>query len=219
MLSLALAEALKGVDISRRYPHFYRQLMADEALRESFLLGLCLLESDAENSLEPLPAPPSVDLNFLAQTLQPKVLIEETGKSSWRAIWQTSETRLQESLHDLLLEKGCTPGGNYLTLVDDQVTLASHSVAILLSLFPSLSSEDELDFQLVITAVEEMVLSVTIRCGEYGISIPVRSGRIELPPLSLRSILDDRQKECQGGLLLMLEACVSPDAAVINIAS
>lgn len=217
MLSLALTEALKGVDISRRYPQFYRQLLADEALREAFLQGLCLLEADAQNSLEPLPEPPSLDLRFLAQTRQSKPIIEMDSERSWRATWVQNDSQLQGPLRNLLFGKGHTPDSNSLTLIDAQIIVAHHPVAILLDLVTSPSATpDELRLGLLVTAAEQLFLRLTIHWGEYNVILPVPSGHTELPRLPLKAVLNGGQKDVQDSLLVVLESTTSPDVAVID---
>ncbi len=85
MLSLALTKALSGVDISRRYPQFYHQLLADAELRQEFLDGLCLLDGSL-NRLEALPGPASRDLQFLARTTHPEPVIVVQDEWSWRLV-------------------------------------------------------------------------------------------------------------------------------------
>jgi hypothetical protein len=57
LLSIVVEEALRGVDISKRYPGFWGRLIANAELRQAFLESLELLEESREGRLRPLPTP------------------------------------------------------------------------------------------------------------------------------------------------------------------
>lgn len=65
MLSLLIDEALSGVDVVTRYPTVFRKLLASSELREAYESALAILRADADDTLDPLPHPPSHDLSFL----------------------------------------------------------------------------------------------------------------------------------------------------------
>jgi hypothetical protein len=45
IITVVASEALKGVDISRRYPGFFRRMRQEQELRQAFLEALAELES------------------------------------------------------------------------------------------------------------------------------------------------------------------------------
>ena len=51
MLAIVLSDALEEVDICRRYPAFYRRLLASPALRRQFLDALAALEAHGAGRL------------------------------------------------------------------------------------------------------------------------------------------------------------------------
>jgi hypothetical protein len=57
LLSIVVEEALRGVDISKRFPGFWDRLIANAELRAAFLESLALLEESREGRLRPLPTP------------------------------------------------------------------------------------------------------------------------------------------------------------------
>lgn len=97
MLSLVVNDALEGVDIARRYPAFYRLLLADPRLRWAFLEALEIREKEEDGELESLPDPLDVDLAFLEQVhpLQAMVdtadLLDDFGQTITTPLCLTGE--------------------------------------------------------------------------------------------------------------------------------
>lgn len=84
MLSLVVNDALEGVDIARRYPTFYRRLLADPQLRRAFLEALEILEKDKTGELVPLPDQLDVDLTFLEWAHPLSAMVDTEPSGSWR---------------------------------------------------------------------------------------------------------------------------------------
>src|SRR5512140_2821535 len=92
LLSLVVNDALRGVDISARYPAFYQQMLVDPDLQQAFLDALSILEQPAVSSL----AESQPDLGFLnTPALQP--LIESLSPARWRLVWHAA----LEQLHSI----------------------------------------------------------------------------------------------------------------------
>jgi hypothetical protein len=54
LLSIVVEEALRGVDISKRFPGFWGRLIANAELRQAFPESLEMLEESREGRLRPL---------------------------------------------------------------------------------------------------------------------------------------------------------------------
>lgn len=64
-LSLIIDDALKGVDVAKRYPSVYQKLLGSAELRQAFLDTLDLMEKDQAGKLVPLPKLIKPKLAFL----------------------------------------------------------------------------------------------------------------------------------------------------------
>lgn len=112
MLAFLVSEAFKGVDITRRYPKLYRQILADPSLQEAFLDALEMLEDERAGRLLPVPAergsdgppqrgsvvPREKPANHSSKPPGNTVLfsnIEQLAAGVWRAVWQCTSNQVQ----------------------------------------------------------------------------------------------------------------------------
>lgn len=91
MLSLMVDEARRGVDIARRYPSYYHELLAHADLREAFLDLLQALEED--DTPVPGAEPFRPDLGFLAEHAPEPVV--QSGAGGWRIYWERTVAYLE----------------------------------------------------------------------------------------------------------------------------
>lgn len=95
MLSLIVNDALEGIDITTRYPSFYRKMVSNPLLHEAFIDALDILEKDRAGALEPLPESASHDLSFLKEFAPSTPLIEQAAAGRWAVTWQRTKEQIQ----------------------------------------------------------------------------------------------------------------------------
>lgn len=211
MLSLVINDALEGVDITRRYPTFYRRLLANAHLRQIFLDAMEALQKD--EALDPLPEGASMDLSFLAPE-------EKATPDAQPPIEQlrVTLTRTRQQLRDLFAPPpAAVPMRSALAGMEDEyVTLLRSDVAteegklevILEGRRPA--TADALYPVVLLILPEEVALQrsleVTLQWGSYRETESLdQRGRASFPPLALDAILDE-EGDVLTGLKLELVA-------------
>lgn len=221
MLTLVVNDALEGVDITRRYPTFYRRLLAKPHLRQIFLDAMDLLAKSEAGELEPLPEEVDVDLSFLAaeetqDEAQDDEAGHEEGNPSPAARWRVVVARTRRQLRALFAPPpAAAPVRSALAgMEDDYVTLIRDDVAteqgdfelILEGRRPAAANDLHLLLMLVPRGEGEVEagLEATLRWGTYEETEPVDArGRATFPPLSLDAVLDEGG-DVRAGLELRL---------------
>lgn len=211
MLSLAINDALDGVDIAAHYPNFYRRLLADTELRNAFLDALAILDPEDLSDGDAFPPAPSLDMPFLEEEiLRPLV---ENIKEGWRILWQRSIPQLErlfgippgaDTGSSALAEPkpvwrgpvGATPGPldeGTLPLLRDRVQLGQQEVEVFLEATRASESSEHLDATLIVAGFEAArQLQVTVHWGTYQESMPVpATGFVRLPTVPLDRIFDE----------------------------
>lgn len=203
MLSLVLNDALDGVDIARRYPNFYRRLLADLDLRQAFLDALAILEPEDLSDWEAFPQSLAVELGFLEdEVLQPLV---EVAKEGWRIIWQRSVLQLEE-----ILGIGSEPGAGLawrgpqrpgagalgeesIPLLRDTVRVGERHVEVFLEATRPPGPGRQLEPTLIVVGAEEaQPLQAILRWGRYEeITAIDADGFARLPAVPLAAIFDE----------------------------
>lgn len=213
MLSLVVNDALEGVDVARRYPTFYRRMLADPHLRWAFLEALEILEKDRDGSLEPLPDNLDLNLDFLELPPPPAVMLEERPSGGWCLAWQRPGAHLQS----LLLASLATPRATYralatfleddrLPLVEDVVAVAGDRVGVLLEAVRCAGAPDDLYLSLLVTAETVDALQATVEWGPFRQTAVVRPfGTFTFPPLPLADVFDEVGRKSAAALCLTLE--------------
>jgi hypothetical protein len=219
MLSLVVNDAMDGIDISQRYPAFYRKMLANPALFESFL--------DILESLEEAPSDVSLSseeardrLSFLGKST-PQPIIGQPELGHWTVLWKQSARRLQHLFVDLgtptvtyrgddlddLLEE------SYVTLLQDSVEVGGKAIDILLEAVRDYEIE-ALQCLLSLTvqgnreAIEATLpaISVHVEWGRYDQTITLDlSGRAKLPPIPFDLITDPATQTIVSGLRVGLD--------------
>lgn len=93
MLTLVAYDALQNVDIAKRYPAFYKRLLANPTLRTQFLEIVTILELETE-PLSELDSQP-VDLTFLDKIpLQP--IFSHTIDGAWNIVFHIPSQRIDQ---------------------------------------------------------------------------------------------------------------------------
>lgn len=213
MLSLVINDALEGADIRRRYPAFYRRLLAEPPLRQIFLDAIELLETDGAGELDPLPQAASIDLSFLAPeekaTADPPTTFEQL---------RVTLTRTRQQLRDLFAPppaaaamRGALAGmeDEYVTLLRSDVPTEQGELEVILEGRRPAAADALHPVVLVIQPEEAALplpLQITLEWGSYRETESLdQRGRASLPPLALDAILDE-QGDVVTGLKLQLAA-------------
>ena len=216
MLSLVLNDALKGIDISDRYPDFYRRMLADANLRYAFLESLAILMRDAAGELEPLPQAPGHDLAFLEeQALEPAVTVAAEGQG-WRITWHhTLETlRVLFSAAPPAAAPAYPSGrgpleDDVLTLLRSNVAVAELELDVVLEVIRPAATPGELHPFLMVTPESATALPAlcgTLDWGTYSETVAVTAvGVARFPAIPLPAILDEREETLSGTLTLTVE--------------
>lgn len=213
MLSLVVNDALEGVDIARRYPTFYRCMLADPHLRWAFLEALELLEKDKAGELEPLPDDLDADLAFLEPAQPPPVIIKTGPSGGWRLAWQRPAAYLQSLLIDSLIARRpqYRAFANFLeddrlTLVNDTVEMGGDEVGVLLEAVRPAGAPDLLYLSLLITAETVDSLRATVEWGAFRETAVAQAfGRVTFPPLPLADVVDEVGQKIAAALCLTVE--------------
>ncbi|MEW5988470.1 MAG: hypothetical protein AB1791_17715 [Chloroflexota bacterium] len=208
MISLIIPDALKGVDIATRYPTFYRQLLADPELRQTFLETLELYEASHSHHLAPLPTPPVVNLSFL-----------QTASTRLQLAWQLSK----EELQNLLFPTGWRLAAGfrssygwlddgYVTLLRSQVSVERLSLDVLLQASLAADAPDEVSLALTVAGQSSADSAApgswqaTIEWGDYVETVPVNEqGQATFPAIPLPAILQPSSQTVAANLFLSLE--------------
>jgi hypothetical protein len=215
MLSQIVSGALKGEDISRRYPAFYRKLLENPDLRQAFLDALDSLEAERAGDLVPMPAAGEASLDFLADPT-PGPAVERLGKENWRFTWKKSLEQLQAlfSPGELAYRAGLDPLEDpWFTLLRDELTAAGTTFAVALECSLSRDRDDALAafLNLAVTlgstpGPEQFPLRATLRWGAYHESLLLaEEGRARFPDILLSAVFDPSQDYVRAGLSLTLE--------------
>lgn len=229
MLSLVVNDALEGVDITRRYPTFYRRLLADPYLRQIFLDAMELLEKSEAGELEPLPEPIDVDLSFLAadekdeaernESEREESERKESNRPSAAERLRISLTRTRDQLRERFAPPpAAAPMRSALAgMEDDYITLLRSDIStevgdyevILEGRRPAASNALHLVVMLIPKQEEppaELELEATLRWGRYQETrLLDPRGQTSFPPLPLDVILD-QEGDVLSGLELRLVA-------------
>lgn len=215
MLSLAVNDALNGIDIRTRYPGFYRQMLANVELRNAFLDALDILERSRNNSLEPLPTAPNRNLDFLKEaTCRPS--IEMPRPRQWRLRWQLSVEQLRRAFNapepvmrdgdDLWQEK-------WLTLFRSEVEVAAEKLVVSLAAVQRIDQTGELTLNISVTSHSSgqssttlLPLQAEVQWGDYAATAVIADqSPTVFPTLPLTAVTDASGQLLAGDLHLKLE--------------
>ena len=213
MLSLVVNDALEGVDIARRYPTFFRRMLADQQLRWAFLEALENLEKYKAGELEPLPDDLDLDLTFLQRVQPAPAVVKAETSSLWRLAWQRPVAFLQSlwarslaSPRPALRALASFLEDDRLPLVEDVVEVAGDEVGVLLKAVRPAGAPGDLHLSLLITAETVDTLQATVEWGAFSETAVVRaSSCVTLPSLPLADVFDEVSQKIAADLRLTVE--------------
>jgi hypothetical protein len=215
MLSLVVSEVLKGVDISIRYPTFYRNILKNDDLRQAFIDALGSIENGTQSETVVLPLLTRPALTFLSQRPEQPAMIK-LGGDKWRAIWRQSVEQLQSifSPPELAYRSDpCLYEDPWITLLRDDVVVAGSQYTVLLECSPAVETDDALavSFNIAVTLETPIVspqipLEATLQWGLYNKTMVIsEEGRTRFPDVPLSAILDEELQSVKAELSLTLE--------------
>ncbi|MFO7681523.1 MAG: hypothetical protein R6X34_15875 [Chloroflexota bacterium] len=213
MLTILVQDALRGVDIPRKYPQSYRTLLSNGRLRQRFLDLLAALEPNQAEDMPPMPKP---DLSFLQTDVSPHPTIHHSP-TGWQAAWQLlgdylancfstlptqSTAQVYRSSYDDLLEE------QYGVLLEDVFSVANKQFNILLAAEIDAENPEVTTLSLTVSAVSghQPPLQATLTWGSYQAALPLDGyGQAVFPPLVIAAILDEAGQAISADLHLVLE--------------
>jgi len=213
MLSLIVSEAIKGVDIPKRYPTFYRRLLSEPDLRQAFLDLLEII--DDENKSTPFLKTIPTDLDFLSQR-SPEPKLKKLNHNKWLISWRQTVEQLQA-----IFSPPALASRKVLSLLDDHwFVLLREEIAIEGSLYTidleSVFAEERNEalstfLNLAVTLetgnnLSNFPIKATLKWGSYQSSLLItREGRSRFPDIPFASIFDSKLKMVTSELDFSLE--------------
>jgi hypothetical protein len=215
MLSLMIDEVLKGVDISMRYPTFYRKLLKNAELRQTFIEVLESMEKEEKFELTAVPEFSKPSMAFLINQ-KPKSIVEKFGKNQWRITLQQTIDQLRAIFSPPELVYRSDPNlyeDPWLTLLRGEIEIAGSIYTVLLEC----SLAEEVDNALAVSIniavsfesssdLSQPPLYATLQWGSYDETLTIsEEGRSRFPYISLPAIVDEGQQLVKADLNLILE--------------
>ena len=217
MLSLIVDEAIKGIDISKNYPTFYKKLLNNPDLRQAFLDALESIELAEKAELINLPEVPNSKLDFLtAPSLQP---IITKRKDKWQISWQRTIDQLQALFSPAQLVYRSDPtlyDDPWFTLLRGEVEIDGTLYAIALECTLSENDQESLSpFLKIAVTVEstteepQFPIQTSLQWGQYNGALRIlEEGRARFPDIPFTMIFDEDNKNIIAELNLILEPVI-----------
>jgi len=214
MLSLIVEEANKGIDISRRYPTFYKKLLNYPDLMQAFIDVLESFDDEDENLPIPWNMEASTKLDFLSDGI-PKPVIEMFG-NNWKINWQRTINQLQTILSpsEFAYRLDYTISEDpWFVLLRDEVEIDGSLYAIALEC--AFSGEDKeaftpfLDIAVTVGGTarrSRFPIQSSLQWGTYKETIQIQAeGRAKFPNISLATMFDKEYENVNAELSLIIE--------------
>jgi hypothetical protein len=214
MLSLMVNEAEAGVDISRRYPTFYKDLLTNPDLREAFLDSLEISQARKEDrSVSTASFERSLEL---LRSTSPTVEIKRLQNNGWRVEWQRTIEQLQPIFSPRELAYRSDPSLSddpWITIFRDEFAIEGASHTVLLECTLSQASDQSLGCILNIAlnssdSPETLPgnLMAALEWGTYQRILSINpSGRFPFPDIPFDSIFDKRHQRVRSDLHLIIQ--------------
>ncbi len=197
MLSIVINDALSGIDIIKKYPNFYSQMLVNKELRTAFLDTLDILEQSRAGELPEYSGPAIIDLSFL-QEVTSKPLIRKSLKDKWALIWHRSVEQLQNMFNIGTLQpveiRRSGLDESYINILHSQVELDDQELEVRLDASQSIAEPENLDLILAVFAPEEFdrQFEVVISWGDYRQTAEIdKYGLAKLAPLKTNQVINN----------------------------
>lgn len=216
MLSVVIDDAMDGVDITERYPEFYRRMLQNPKMFQEFLDALELLEADRVGTLEDVPALAVAVQEKRPKDTEPEIILN--GPRAWIARWMQGVDQLSSIFMDFgpVLQPEYRRGLGMLdehpmSLISSHLSVENTDLGVRLT--AALSDDpDSMDLQLMVAlldddseAVRSNSLEASIQWGDYYQTSSIdEEGRAFFPPLPISAIMDNSGESVNTELLLML---------------
>lgn len=215
MLSLIASEAVKGVDIAKRYPAFHRKLLNNANLRRAFLDLLQMLEQANTPLAAVADQITGVDLSFLNRPT-PRPVFEMPGQNTWRVVWQRTVEQLQGIFSPPELAYRADPDlleDPWFTIVKEEIEIEKSLCAITLECTLSGDMDNALStfLNFAITfgspvPAAQLPIRANLAWGQYHETVSVSAeGRVRFPDIPFALIYDDQSQKIKCDLNLALE--------------
>ncbi len=218
MFSIVINDAMDGVDISERYPEFYRRMLQNPTLFQAFLEAIEVLEANYAGELESVPA-----FEVTIPKKRPKdagPIVESLGSGAWVARWWQGIDQLISIFRNFssMPQPGFRSGWGMLeesatSLIRSEVTVENTNLGVQLTAAWT-DDPDSMHLQLMVALLDEdedsaafrvSSLMAGIHWGKYHQRSAVNEyGKAVFPPLPLATITDDTGQEIIEDLQLML---------------
>jgi hypothetical protein len=217
MFSIVVSDAINGVDINKRYPNFYRQMLRNPEIFQAFLDVIEVVEADKEGLLEPVEAMSTAVPVVMADEAQP--VLEWLNLGNWVVKWEQTVIQLNAIFRDLgselslktvrsvrgFLEESVAPLIRSEVVVEDKnfgvrlsAVLDDDPEALNLKLVVAVLDDDSADFPLT-------SLRAGIHWGEYqAVQSLNELGQAAFPPLPIKSITDETGEAINTDLKLLI---------------
>lgn len=214
MLTIAIEEALNGVDISQKYPDFYKRMLQDAVLGDLFDDAVEIFTLSRDPNWNPLPRPASRDLSFLKKPRSLPTIIRK-AYNEWEAKFRKSVDELYLLLisanpQPVLRQRTADLETQWITLVQDTITVKDIVFQVLLEASQLPNSPDHLFlFLFVTTQTDQTVpwrhLHAKIEWGTYSNTVPITlQGKIKLGDVPMQEIMIVDGEFAPAGLNLSL---------------
>ena len=212
MLSFIVNDALRGEDISQRYPGIYRQILSNPALFEAFIETVDMLVGAPESV--PMPST-RLNLDFLQTTTQP--IVEAAAPNQLRILWQQTKEQLQRILFSISPEPIYRNSYDFLedqwfTLLRSQVTVEDKKLDVFLEATQTVDEGDKLHPSLTLVAhpvtdyPDVVGWRATLRWGNYEAQALInQDGYTRFPHIQLEDIVDEVTATVKDNLHFRLE--------------
>jgi hypothetical protein len=220
MLSVLVSEALRGVDIGVRYPHYYKMLLLDDEFRQDFLDALDILTGEPEAEKEPEMEASYPDLSFLREQNTSHVL-ERINAKRWRAVWRQDAEQLQrlffENQRDQFVYRIAENylEENWMPMIRDEIEVNGIRYGVYLEVSTLDIMPESLELSLAIMQTSSVLdseaistkLQAKVAWGDYKETVIFSDeSRVTFPPLLLSLILDESGQKISSDLQLTLES-------------
>jgi len=213
MLSLIVDEAIKGINIAQRYPDFYKKLLDNAILRETFLEVLESMEP-VEND-EMITFSDFLENQEILSDLSSQPTVERDDEN-WHISWLRTIDQLRTIFSPSRLAYRSDPNlyeDPWFMLLRSDVEVEGVSYSVLLECTFSEEDKEALTpFLNVAVTVERTSVQArfpirsSLQWGIYKESIQItEEGRVRFPDIPLPAIFDKENKNVSAELDLIIE--------------
>lgn len=213
MLSIVVNDALNGIDIMKKYPAFYAQMLIDGELRTAFLDTLEVLEQSRAGELPDYPGPATINLDFLRQVMS-RPLIRKSAQEKLELIWKRTVEQLQNMFYIASLQpkeayrsRALFLDTGPLNILNSHFEVDNQELEVRLDALQTITKPDTLDLMMTVFTAEENTrcFQATLTWGAYQASAEINQyGLAKFPSLKTNQIFSP-SGDLLHGLELRLE--------------